>query len=99
VRELENAIERAMVLSRADVLGVEDFPRLGEAAAEVAEAGFGAELADLPYREAKRVALRTFEKHYVASLLGKTNANVSKAARIAGLDRSNFRRIVRKCGK
>jgi len=100
VRELENAIERAMVLSRADVLGIEDFPRLAETAeAARQEGGFGAELADLPYREAKRVALRTFEKHYVASLLGKTNANVSKAARIAGLDRSNFRRIVRKCGK
>jgi DNA-binding NtrC family response regulator len=101
VRELENAIERAMVLSRAEILGIEDFARLTETTAEAArtDGAFGAELAELPYRDAKRVALRTFEKHYVASLLGKTNANVSQAARIAGLDRSNFRRIVRKCGK
>ena len=98
VRELENAIERAMVLSRADSLTVEDFPRLAEASAD-AHGEFGSELADLPYRDAKRVALRTFEKHYVASLLKRTNANVSQAARMAGLDRSNFRRIVRKCGK
>ncbi|MBI2892821.1 MAG: sigma-54-dependent Fis family transcriptional regulator [Deltaproteobacteria bacterium] len=101
VRELENAIERAMVLSRGDTLVLEDFPRLTESAQEQArlELQLGSDLADLPYRDAKRVALRTFERHYIASVLKKTTGNVSQAARHAGLDRSNFRRILRKCGR
>jgi DNA-binding NtrC family response regulator len=101
VRELENAIERAVVLSGSETLGVQDFPRLAEAAHEQArsELQLGPDLTDLPYRDAKRVALKTFERHYVASLLKKTTGNVSQAARHAGLDRSNFRRILRKCGR
>ena len=99
VRELENAVERAMVLSPRDVLTLDDFPRSAEPVGSQTELQLGSDLTDLPYRDAKRVALRTFERHYVASLLKKTTGNVSQAARAAGLDRSNFRRILRKCGR
>jgi transcriptional regulator with GAF, ATPase, and Fis domain len=56
----------------------------------------GGEVLDLPYGEAKRRALEAFDRAYVGELLKKTAGNLSEAARKAGLDRSNFRRIVRK---
>jgi DNA-binding NtrC family response regulator len=55
-------------------------------------------LAELAYREAKDQALATFEHHYFTALRERTGANVSEAARQAGLDRSNFRRAIKRAG-
>jgi two-component system response regulator HydG len=52
-------------------------------------------LAHLPYAEAKRLALRAFERRYLTALLKRSNNNVSSAARAAGVDRSNFRRLLK----
>lgn len=99
VRELENAIERAVVLAREEFLQVEDFPPNVSAAhdstAPVPENG--TELVNLPFREAKERAVVAFEHRYVNALLDRTDGNVSEAARVAGLDRSNFRRIIKRC--
>jgi len=54
------------------------------------------ELCGLSYREAKERALETFEQKYFSALLSRTCGNVSEAARQAGLDRSNFRRALRR---
>jgi ActR/RegA family two-component response regulator len=53
-------------------------------------------LLDLPFNEAKRTALDQFEASYVASALKRAGGNVSEAARQSGMDRANFRRILRK---
>jgi transcriptional regulator of acetoin/glycerol metabolism len=53
-------------------------------------------LADNSYPEAKKKLIREFDHAYSALLLQKSNGNVSEAARLAGLDRSNFRRILRR---
>ena len=48
--------------------------------------------------ELRRVALqamRAFERRYLSALLEKNNQNVSSAARAAGVDRSNFRRLLK----
>jgi two-component system response regulator HydG len=107
VRELENAIERAVVFSKKTVspedlgLGVSQdavpqivFPTPpGEA--ELARA-LPASLPELSYRDAKEQALATFEHYYFSALRERTGANVSEAARRAGLDRSNFRRAIKR---
>jgi DNA-binding NtrC family response regulator len=54
------------------------------------------EVLDLPYSEAKRRALESFDRSYVEHALRREQGNVSAAARRAGLDRSNFRRLVKK---
>ncbi len=41
--------------------------------------------------EAKKLALRAFERRSLSALLEKSAGNVSSAARAAGVDRSNFR--------
>jgi DNA-binding NtrC family response regulator len=107
VRQLENAIERAVVLARGDELTVDDLPdALGARPAPLARATDTGEaidlvaraLADVPYAEAKRRVVRDFDRAYAQFLLERSNGNVSEAARLAGLDRSNFRRVLRKHG-
>jgi len=50
----------------------------------------------LPYAEAKRQAMKAFDDGYVREVLSRSGGNLSAAARHAGLDRSNFRRIVKR---
>ena len=52
-------------------------------------------LAHLPYAQAKKLAMRAFERRYLSALLEKSTGNVSMAARAAGVDRSNFRRLLK----
>ena len=54
------------------------------------------ELVGLPYAEAKRRVLARFDERYVAEALKRAGGNIADAARSAGLDRSNFRRVARK---
>jgi DNA-binding NtrC family response regulator len=55
-------------------------------------------LPNLSYRDAKEHAVAIFERFYFSALRQRTQANVSEAARQAGLDRSNFRRAVKRAG-
>jgi DNA-binding NtrC family response regulator len=54
------------------------------------------EVAELPYAEAKRRLVAAFDESYTNELLRRTEGNMSEAARRAGLDRSNFRRLLRR---
>ena len=95
VRELENVIERAVVLTSNEVIDVDDLP---PGFREAPKGGGEVEifsLAHLPYAQAKRLAMRAFERRYLSALLEKNNYNVSSAARAAGVDRSNFRRLLK----
>jgi two-component system, NtrC family, response regulator HydG len=102
VRELENAVERAVVLCRGDAVTPTDLPPAvtGRTAPLVREAPpNGAEEAawlTLSYAAAKEHALRRFEKSYVDALMRACDNNISAAARKAGMDRSNFKRVLRK---
>ncbi len=52
-------------------------------------------LAGVGYPDAKKRMLAEFNDAYVGALLASTSGNMSEAARRSGLDRSNFRRLVR----
>src|SRR5512139_2134356 len=101
VRELENAIERAVVLCRGDTVTPADLPPAvtGRTAPLVREAPVGGDESawlTLSYAAAKEQALRRFEKSYVDALMRACDSNISAAARKAGMDRSNFKRVLRK---
>mgnify|MGYP001492443099 CR=1 FL=1 len=97
VRELENAMERAVVMAREETILPGDLPAQ---IADVRPSQPSAELMlDLPFAEAKKRAVEAFESAYVENMLKRAGGNVSEAARQAGLDRSNFRRIARKFGQ
>jgi len=98
VRELENALERAVILAADDTIRIADLP------AEIALAQSSsllfatpeAPLLALPYLQAKERALAFFHQRYLRGLLLKTGGNIARAARLSGLDRSNFRRLIKR---
>jgi two-component system response regulator HydG len=97
VRELENAIERAVVLARGPELVAADLPPglgRGDGGSEVDPAS----LSHLPLAQAKKLAVRAFERRYLTNLLRRNLGNVTHAAAAAGVDRSNFRRLLREYG-
>lgn len=50
----------------------------------------------LPYSEAKKTMLAQFEIAYSREVMIRAGGNFAEAARLAGLDRSNLRRMLRK---
>jgi DNA-binding NtrC family response regulator len=106
VRELENAIEHAVVFCRDATITPSDLPFSKKQAGSSepvpdvpgSNAPSSDPLVDLPYREAKDRAVHSFETSYFTSLLQRAGGNVSEAARQAGLDRSNFRRAAKRAG-
>jgi two-component system response regulator HydG len=107
VRELENAIEHAVVFCRGEVIEPEDLPsyhatqdepQVTDSMPPLAPDTWGETLAELPYKRAKQKAMVAFDAAYFAALLQRAQGNVSEAARLAGLDRTNFRRAARRSG-
>jgi len=101
VRELENAIERAVVLARGDSVTPVDLPPAvtGRTAPLIRDLPASADESawlTMSYAAAKEQALRRFEKTYVEALMKSCENNISAAARKAGMDRSNFKRVLRK---
>ena len=100
VRELQNLIEHLVVLAEpgSEVLP-RDLPFIGGTVpvpdAPVAEAPpepVG------PYHAARERALAEFQKQYLAALLEQTQDNMSRAAEIAGVERSTLYRMLEKHG-
>jgi two-component system response regulator HydG len=101
VRELENAVERAVVLCRGEAVTAADLPpavtgRTAPLVREAPASGEDAAWLAQSYAAAKEQALRRFEKGYVEALMKACDNNISAAARKAGMDRSNFKRVLRK---
>jgi DNA-binding NtrC family response regulator len=91
-RELENFIERALALSEAPEIGVEDL-QLGDVA-PASMASLGANL-----REAvdASISLRELEERYTDLILEQTGGNKLRAAKILGIDRKTlYRRAERR---
>ena len=105
VRELKNFIERAVLLAQGDTIETkflntgdlrrseENAQKAGEAAAPMAQSAIEE---NLPFKEAKNRLIEEFEKSYWSTLLERTDGNVSKAARIAGVHRKSVEYILKK---
>ncbi len=98
VRELENAIERAVVLCAGDTVSADDLPQVQERAdaAGGPSAGWLPSHFNAAFAESKRAVVQAFERRYAEWALRQAAGNVSEAARVAGLDRSNFRRLAQR---
>jgi len=88
IRELENIIERAVILEDGTTLSAKSLPTdLGEFAAKK-----NIKLSELNFKQAKE----EFEKWYVKEVLEKADCNISKAAKLASMDRGNFKEKMKK---
>jgi two-component system response regulator GlrR len=52
----------------------------------------------LPLFEAKRLAAAEFERRYLVRVMASAAGSVSAGARLTGLDRTNFRRLLQRHG-
>ncbi len=92
VRELENAMERAVVLARTDVLTPDLLPSELRPSTEVRTRSSA--VPQLPLSEARA----EFERSYLTHALHRADGNTAEAARLSGVDRSNFRRLLKRHG-
>ena len=99
VRELENTIERAVVLAEGDIIrkeGLELQPPQGEI---ITRASFVPQSLD-ELKESKRQirerAVEPIEKAFVMNALKRNNWNVTRAAEETGMLRPNFQALLKK---
>lgn len=85
VRELENIIERAVVLTRSEFITKDDLPQLRKISE--LDRKLDAYNLDDPYEE----KLKTFEKTIINEALSRTNGNKSAAARLLGITERHLR--------
>jgi two-component system response regulator HydG len=85
VRELENAIERAVALARYDRVTVDDLPKKIRESSAVSAVTSSSDPNELPTME-------IVERRYIQRVLDATNGNKTQAAKILGLDRRTLYR-------
>ncbi|HTO73626.1 MAG TPA: sigma-54 dependent transcriptional regulator, partial [Gemmatimonadales bacterium] len=97
VRELQNVIEHVAVLAEPDqVIAPDDIPLYEDPVEQVAEGGLPAGIMEEPFHVAKDRLITQFEKEYVGRLVNRAGGNMSKAARLANIDRTTLYRLMDK---
>jgi DNA-binding NtrC family response regulator len=86
IRELENSIQRACVLSRGDLITSTDLPpQMQLLKSESVNGAFSPEVSDL------KIQLANFERTIIIKSLKETAGNQSKAAKLLNISERNFR--------
>ncbi|NGP77501.1 sigma-54-dependent Fis family transcriptional regulator [Balneolaceae bacterium YR4-1] len=88
VRELENIIERAVLLGSDDYITLEDLP--GSIQESKGDFSYDA--------DSLEDAVQTFERHHIISVLKRTDGNKTEAARLLGIDPSTLYRKMERMG-
>ena len=105
VRELQNIVERACALADGDRITRADLPGYLLERTRLTAAAPGGTAPVLPdmvspsggvptLREAKERWLHALEGAYLRDLLDRSGGNVSAAAKMAGIDRKTFHRLL-----
>lgn len=89
IRELENAIERAVVLGRGESIGVDDLPE---------QVVFGAIDKNASVKMGYHAGLEESKRQIVQSALAQTGGNQSQAAELLGIHRVYLSRLIKNLG-
>ena len=105
VRELQNALEHAVVLlepgqevKAADIPLSEPLSGSSSGSADDDGAAAGAELMRESYHVARDRVIAKFERGYLEELVRAAEGNMSRAARLAGVDRTTLYRLMERHG-
>jgi len=97
VRELENAMLHAIALRTGGEIGAESLPESIVPRARGTRPIFlrdGEDIVSLA--EGKKRAAAAFERDYLTRVMWIAKGSISEAARLAGIDRTNFRRLLQR---
>lgn len=95
VRQLKNVIERLTSLSPGPIINVEDLPFHDDAGSFMQRVS----VFDIPFNEAKKMRLESFEKKYLHKLLKAADNDITKAAKMAGISVRTIYRMLNRYGK
>jgi DNA-binding NtrC family response regulator len=102
VRELENLIERAVVLSNSDFLQRQDLEMSGDEHATISSVDSAVPLDANELKERKRLlreeAVVPLERAFLLSALDRNDWNITRAAEEVGMQRPNFQAMLKKQG-
>ena len=93
IREMENIIERAVMLSKQDVIlsdSLRDFIRPVKRKPDTIP------LSSDSFSEARSFVLNLFEKEFLNKILSQCRGNVSQAAKTSKMTRQNLQRLMKK---
>jgi transcriptional regulator of acetoin/glycerol metabolism len=99
LRELRNVLLRAIPFSNGDHIDLQALPDALRAARPTHATPVPAPHAStsgLTYHEAKEQLIDVFEKRYLEDLVERCEANLSRAAREAGVDRKTIARMLKR---
>ena len=97
VRELQNVIEHVAVLAEPDqVIQPNDIPVYDDGSDWPTENVAPPGVMDEAYHSAKDRVVVQFEKEYLTRLISRAGGNMSKAARLASIDRTTLYRLMDK---
>ncbi|OGB99401.1 hypothetical protein A2V82_13685 [candidate division KSB1 bacterium RBG_16_48_16] len=94
IRELENLVERAVMLTRGPVILAEAFSDLSS----VKTREESLPIASTDFAESRDYLLNLFEKQFLTQALQLYNGNISAMARGCGMSRQNVHRLLQKHG-
>lgn len=100
VRELQNVIEHLAVIADAGrSITPDDIPVYDDGPVEAAaDTGLPSGIMNEAFHIAKDNLIAHFEKEYLSRLTTRAGGNMSKAARLAGIDRTTLYRLMEKHG-
>ncbi len=95
VRELENIIERAVMLTKGDVMLPHD---IGELRAQPIPHQAALPIVSQVFSKSRAHVIGLFEKEFIAHQLSAFQGNVTAAAKASKMTRQNFQRLLKKYG-
>jgi DNA-binding NtrC family response regulator len=99
VRELQNFVEHVTILAQPGAkIQIHHLPLDQEVDLTVGATGLGTLPTSDAYHVAKEQVLATFEKTYVTRLVARASGNMSRAARLASVDRTTLYRLLERHG-
>lgn len=93
VRELQNVMERAITLSASDIITPEELPDVVRDREVIAVDRLAK---DMDFKQAKERCIEVFEKQYLLNLLENCHFNISRVAKLSGLNRRTIYRLMEK---
>jgi transcriptional regulator with PAS, ATPase and Fis domain len=90
IRELQNIVDRAIYLASSKYITPEDLPE------EIIKRESLITLGTIGLKKPYEEATKGFQKEYLSHLLTETNGKVTEAARLAGMNRSAFQKLIKR---